>query len=108
MKQINSRFMGAFLLTASLAVAAGAQTVSCATPGTDNAFLGIQTIRLWPGTAPEAKGATCDDIPALTLLEPRQGTAKFAACRWAHGLPHSNPGRGMSHEDTLAVGARNS
>jgi len=58
---------------------AGAQTVSCATPGTDNAFLGIQTIRLWPGTAPEAKGATCDDIPALTLLEPRKGAANGSA-----------------------------
>jgi len=69
----------AFLITASLALPAGAQTVSCATPGTDNAFLGIQTIRLWPGTAPEAKGATCDDIPALTLLEPRQGTANGSA-----------------------------
>jgi acetyl esterase/lipase len=69
----------AFLITASLALHAGAQTVSCATPGTDNAFLGIQTIRLWPGTAPEAKGATCDDIPALTLLEPRKGTANGSA-----------------------------
>jgi acetyl esterase/lipase len=58
---------------------AGAQTVSCATPGTDNAFLGIQTLRLWPGTAPEAKGATCDDIPALTLLEPRKGAANGSA-----------------------------
>jgi acetyl esterase/lipase len=58
---------------------AGAQTVSCATPGTDNAFLGIQTIRLWPGTAPEATGATCDDIPALTLLEPRKGAANGLA-----------------------------
>ncbi|MGD0346119.1 MAG: alpha/beta hydrolase [Terracidiphilus sp.] len=69
----------AFLIAASLAVPARAQTVSCATPGTDNAFLGIQTIRLWPGTAPGAKGATCDDIPALTLLEPRQGTGNGSA-----------------------------
>jgi acetyl esterase/lipase len=41
--------------------------------------LGIQTIRLWPGTAPEAKGATCDDIPALTLFEARTGTANGSA-----------------------------
>lgn len=67
------------LLAASLALPAAAQTVSCATPGTDNAFLGIQTIRLWPGTAPEAKGATCDDIPALTLIDPREGTANGSA-----------------------------
>jgi acetyl esterase/lipase len=80
MKQICSRLIGAFLTAAALAMpAAGAETVSCATPGTDNAFLGIQTIRLWPGTAPGAKGATCDDIPALTLLEARQGTANGSA-----------------------------
>lgn len=69
-----------FLLALSLGVpVAGSQTVSCATPGTDNAFLGIQTIRLWPGPAPEAKGASCYDIPALTLLEPRKGTANGSA-----------------------------
>ncbi len=79
MKQINSRFLGAILFAAALAVSAQAQTVSCATPGTDNVFLGIQTIRLWPGTAPEAKGATCDDIPALTLMEPRPGAANGSA-----------------------------
>jgi len=79
MKRIGTRLVGAFLITASLTLAAAAQTVSCATPGTDNAFLGIQTIRLWPGAAPEAKGATCDDIPALTLLDPRQGTANGSA-----------------------------
>ena len=62
-----------------LTLSAAAQTVSCATPGTDNAFLGIQTIRLWPGTAPEAKGATCDDIPTLTLFEPPQGAANGSA-----------------------------
>jgi acetyl esterase/lipase len=70
----------AFLLAASLAIAAAhAQTASCATAGTDNAFLGIQTIRLWPGTPPEAKGSTCDDIPALTLLEPRKGSENGSA-----------------------------
>lgn len=71
--------LGSFIAVMLALSAAGAQTVSCATPGTDNAFLGIQTIRLWPGTAPEAKGATCDDIPALTLMEPRQGTANGSA-----------------------------
>ena len=80
MRQIYRRLIGAFVITASLAIpVADAQTASCATPGTDNAFLGIQTIRLWPGTAPEAKGATCDDIPALTLLEARPGTANGSA-----------------------------
>lgn len=69
----------AILFAALLALPVAAQTVSCATPGTDNAFLGIQTIRLWPGAAPQAKGATCNDIPALTLMEPRQGTANGSA-----------------------------
>jgi acetyl esterase/lipase len=67
------------LAGALLAGAAQAQTVSCATVGTDNTFLGIQTIRLWPGTAPEAKGATCNDIPALTIFEPREGHANGSA-----------------------------
>jgi acetyl esterase/lipase len=69
---------------------AAAQTPGCAIPGTDNAFLGIQTIRLWPGTAPEAKGATCNDIPALTLFEPREGSANGSAVIIL-------PGGGYSH-----------
>jgi len=70
----------ALLIAASLAFpAALAETPGCTTPGTDNAFLGIQTVRLWPGTAPQAKGATCNDIPALTLFEPRQGSANGSA-----------------------------
>jgi acetyl esterase/lipase len=68
-----------FLAGALLAGTSSAQPPNCAIPGTDNTFLGIQTIRLWPGTAPEAKGATCNDIPALTLVEPRQGTANGSA-----------------------------
>ncbi len=68
-----------FFVAALTMPAAYAQTASCATPGTDNAFLGIQTIRLWPGTAPDAKGATCYDIPALTLMEPRKGAANGSA-----------------------------
>jgi acetyl esterase/lipase len=69
----------ALLAGAFLAAVASAQPPNCAIPGTDNAFLGIQTIRLWPGAAPEAKGATCNDIPALTLFEPRQGSANGSA-----------------------------
>lgn len=67
------------LVAVFLSASATAQTPSCATPGTDNAFLGIHTVRLWPGTAPEAKGATCNDIPALTIFEPRQGSANGSA-----------------------------
>jgi acetyl esterase/lipase len=56
-----------------------AQLTTCATPGNDNAFLNIQTIRLWPGDAPEAKGTACDDIPTLTILGPRKGSANGSA-----------------------------
>jgi acetyl esterase/lipase len=73
------------LFFASLAVglmacpAANAQLTTCATAGNDNAFLNIQTIRLWPGDAPQATGTTCDDIPTLTILGPRTGSANGSA-----------------------------
>jgi acetyl esterase/lipase len=50
-----------------------AQKEPCATPGENNSFLGIQTIRLWAGDAPQAKGKSCQDIPTLTILEPQTG-----------------------------------
>lgn len=59
--------------------AARAQAPSCATPGTNNAFLGIETVRLWPGRAPGAKGDGCYDIPALTIFEPQPRTANGSA-----------------------------
>jgi acetyl esterase/lipase len=46
---------------------------SCSTAGEDNAFLGIQTVRLWPGEAPQAKGNACEDTPTLTILAPQRG-----------------------------------
>ena len=69
-------FLAAAFLVCPLAQA---QAPSCATPGTDNAFLGIQTIRLWSGPAPEAKGDGCYDIPALTVFEPHPGTGNGSA-----------------------------
>jgi acetyl esterase/lipase len=69
MKQILAMLaMG--LLVCSVAQA---QKEPCATAGADNAFLGIQTIRLWPGDAPQAKGQACEDIPTLTIFEPQRG-----------------------------------
>ena len=47
--------------------------------GNNNAFLGIQTIRLWPGDAPQAKGNACEDTPTLTTFEPHRGTANGSA-----------------------------
>jgi acetyl esterase/lipase len=74
---------GAILLALAAAFScsfASAQALSpCATAGTDNAFLNIQTIRLWAGDAPQAKGTACEDIPTLTILGPRAGTANGSA-----------------------------
>jgi acetyl esterase/lipase len=64
-------FVLAVGLLACLAVQA--QKPPCATAGDNNAFLGIQTIRLWPGDAPYAKGKACEDIPTLTIFEPQLG-----------------------------------
>jgi acetyl esterase/lipase len=62
------------------AMAAGAQeTTACATAGNNNTFLNIQTIRLWEGAAPEARGTSCDDIPTLTILAPRKGAENGSA-----------------------------
>ncbi len=52
---------------------ASAQKEPCSAAGEDNAFLGIRTIRLWPGEAPQAKGTACEDIPTLTILAPQPG-----------------------------------
>lgn len=54
-------------------------TTSCSAPGTNNAFLGIQTIRLWPGDAPQAHGTACEDIPTLTVFSPRAGSENGSA-----------------------------
>lgn len=45
----------------------------CTETNSSNAFLGISTIRLWPGDAPQAKGTSCDDIPTLSVMGPQQG-----------------------------------
>jgi acetyl esterase/lipase len=58
---------------------AQAQMPSCGTAGTNNDFLGIQTVRLWPGDAPEAKGKACDEIPTLTIMGPRRGAENGSA-----------------------------
>ncbi|MGA2167084.1 MAG: alpha/beta hydrolase [Terracidiphilus sp.] len=59
--------------------AARAQKEPCATAGTNNAVLGIQTVRLWPGDAPGAKGKGCEDTPTLTIFEPRKGSGNGSA-----------------------------
>ena len=56
-----------------------AQQGPCLTAGERNAFLGMQTIRLWPGNAPYAKGSTCKDIPTLAIFDPPQGQENGSA-----------------------------
>jgi acetyl esterase/lipase len=74
MKQFFTFLIAALIVPVAAIPAAHAQLANCATPGTDNNFLGIQTIRLWPGTPPEAKGNT-----ALTIMGPREGTGNGSA-----------------------------
>jgi acetyl esterase/lipase len=59
--------------------AAQAQKEPCAVAGNNNDFLGIQTIRLWPGDAPQAKGNACEDTPTLTIMGPRRGNETGSA-----------------------------
>jgi acetyl esterase/lipase len=69
------------LVIASLMACASAHAAKspCAVAGTNNAFLGIQTIKLWPGDAPQAKGNACEDTPTLTILDPQPGHANGSA-----------------------------
>jgi len=71
--------LAAGLLACAVVNAQNAPKAPCATDGNNNEFLGIQTIRLWPGDAPQAKGTACEDIPTLTLFEPHRGTANGSA-----------------------------
>jgi len=73
------RFFAAMVVVLMSYGWAQAQTEPCAVADNNNAFLGIQTIRLWPGDAPEAKGKACEDIPTLTIFEPHHGTENGSA-----------------------------
>ncbi|HEY1211098.1 MAG TPA: alpha/beta hydrolase [Terracidiphilus sp.] len=73
------RFFAALVVVLMAYGWAQAQTEPCAVADNNNAFLGIQTIRLWPGDAPEAKGKACEDIPTLTVFEPHHGTENGSA-----------------------------
>ena len=73
------QFLTLALLSLLACSAAQGQKQPCAEPGNNNGFLGIQTIRLWPGAAPEAKGKACEDTPTLTVFAPQQGHANGSA-----------------------------
>jgi acetyl esterase/lipase len=59
--------------------AAAGQNEPCPVPGANNDWLGIQTVRLWPGDAPDAKGKACEDTPTLTIFEPQHGHGNGSA-----------------------------
>jgi len=70
------------LLLAPLVAAAQSDTraaTACPEASAGDAFLGISTVRLWPGDAPQAKGEGCDDIPTLSILRPQPGHANGSA-----------------------------
>ena len=62
-----------FLAALTLSAPAQDKPSPCAIPGNNNDFLSIQTIRLWPGDAPQSHGKACTDIPTLTLFAPQPG-----------------------------------
>jgi acetyl esterase/lipase len=68
-----------FLACLLTCIAAQAEKSPCAVTGVNNAFLGIQTVKLWPGAAPQAKGDTCQDTPTLTFRDPQPGHANGSA-----------------------------
>jgi len=74
-----NRLVVLFALMLPVSAAALASKPPCATQPDSNAFLGIHTIRLWPGDAPEAKGKSCDDIPTLSIFEPQGGEGNGSA-----------------------------
>jgi acetyl esterase/lipase len=72
----------AWLLVASFsitAVAAAQSPATCSEISASDAYLGITTLRLWQGDAPEAKGTACDDIPTLSVLRPQPGRENGSA-----------------------------
>jgi acetyl esterase/lipase len=54
-------------------IPASAQGETCKETDLSIPYMGITTMRLWPGDAPEAKGQGCGDIPTLTMLKPQPG-----------------------------------
>jgi acetyl esterase/lipase len=65
-----------FLLVATLlgAPSLRAQSAACDLDA-KNSFVGVETIRLWPGPAPAATGNACADTPTLTIFSPHGGGA---------------------------------
>jgi acetyl esterase/lipase len=73
------QYLFAFVTGLLTCLAVQAQTAPCAMAGNNNDAMGMQTIRLWPGDAPQAKGKACEDIPTLTIFEPQRGYGNGSA-----------------------------
>lgn len=58
-------------LALSLAAPAAGQAQAGDAPG--EPMLGLETIRLWPGRAPDATGDGADETPTLTIMRPHRG-----------------------------------
>ena len=80
----------AWVVLCGAAVSAWGQKRPCIAAGEKDAWLGIQTVRLWQGDAPEAKGKACEDIPTLTIFDPQSGHGNGSAIVVL-------PGGGYSH-----------
>jgi acetyl esterase/lipase len=65
------RYFALPVLALLVGTSAIAQKGPCAVAGNNNEFFDIQTVRLWAGDAPEAMGKTCEDIPTLSIMGPR-------------------------------------
>ena len=65
-------FVMVFLLIAGLS--APQMRAACPELETHSDYLGISTVRLWAGNAPQAKGDSCGDIPFLTVFKPQYQT----------------------------------
>ena len=82
--------MKLFLPALLFCAAAYAQKQPCTTAGIDNAFLAIQTVRLWSGDAPDAKGKACEDMPTLTVFFPPSGVGNGSSVIILPGGSHMN------------------
>ncbi len=63
-------FAACLLLALGVTAAHAESNAPCASAGQNNGWLEIETLRLWPADAPQARGKECKDIPTLTILAP--------------------------------------
>ncbi|HEX4319368.1 MAG TPA: alpha/beta hydrolase [Acidobacteriaceae bacterium] len=81
MRFLSSISVAAVFLSSYTAMAQPAKTAPdpCPEASVSNGYLGITTVRLWPGDAPQATGNGCADIPALSVLRAQPGRENGSA-----------------------------